>query len=269
MRAQGMASAPGMVSTTYLGVSASPAPDTLRRQLQLPDGIGLVVSSVERGSPAEQAGLKQYDILHKIDDQLLVNTEQLSVLVHTFKPGQEVKLRIVRGGKPTELTARLGQRNQPGMRRGGPGAGFGLGPQGPMSRFGMPGMPPGGMGVPGMSGMPGMPGMAPMPQGPAFPIAPGAPGGLAPRPFVQPPPIPAPRGGVMALPRGGMGPIQPVPQPQPFGAPMPPQGGSPTAPPVSVPPAAAPMPRVIVTPPTPPAAPTAPTAPIASAPAQP
>jgi hypothetical protein len=98
------------VKGAFLGVGVSPAQAALGRQLQLPQGIGLVVDAVEPGSPAEQAGLKEFDVLHRINDQLLVNPEQFTVLVRTFKPGDEVTLTVVREGKPQELTARLGER---------------------------------------------------------------------------------------------------------------------------------------------------------------
>jgi hypothetical protein len=100
----------GLARAAYLGVSTS-SPDTaLQKQLQLKPGVGLVVDSVEPGSPAEQAGVRQYDVLHKLDDQLLVNTDQLSVLVRSYDAGKEVKLSVIREGKPESLTTKLAER---------------------------------------------------------------------------------------------------------------------------------------------------------------
>jgi len=76
----------------FLGVSGSPVMPALREQLKLPKGVGLVVEHVEPKSPAEEAGIKQYDVLHKIGDQLLVNAHQLAVLVRMHKPDEEVTL---------------------------------------------------------------------------------------------------------------------------------------------------------------------------------
>ncbi len=94
----------------YLGVSASSAPASLRHQVQLPAGVGLVVDFISTKSPADDAGLKQFDILHKLNDQLLINPQQLAVLVRTFKPGDEVMLAIIRDGKPQTLTLRLAEK---------------------------------------------------------------------------------------------------------------------------------------------------------------
>jgi hypothetical protein len=59
---------PRMEKAAFLGVATSPAPDTLRAQLDLPRGVGLVVDFVEKDSPAEAAGLKVHDVLEKLDD---------------------------------------------------------------------------------------------------------------------------------------------------------------------------------------------------------
>jgi len=97
----------------YLGVAASPASAALRVQTKLPRGIGLVVDVVESNSPADAAGLKQYDILHKLNDQWLVNTEQLMVLIRTFKPGDEVKLTVIRQGESRQFSAKLAEKELP------------------------------------------------------------------------------------------------------------------------------------------------------------
>ena len=96
-----------LTKAAYLGVSTSAVPAALRQHLGLPEGVGLVVDHVQDDSPAKAAGLKQYDILTKFDDQILVNGQQLAVLVRSRKGGEEVKLTLLRGGKEQTLTARL------------------------------------------------------------------------------------------------------------------------------------------------------------------
>ena len=98
---------PKKVKAAYLGVSASRLTPAMRSQLSLPAGVGLVVDVVDKDSPGAMAGLKQYDVLHKLNDQILVNLEQLSILVRTFKPGDEVTLTVIRQAKPTTLNAKL------------------------------------------------------------------------------------------------------------------------------------------------------------------
>jgi hypothetical protein len=70
------------------------------------------VRRVAEGSPAA-AVLQQHDILIKLDDQILVNMPQFTVLVRNHKVGDEVKLTCLRGGKELSVKARLGEREVP------------------------------------------------------------------------------------------------------------------------------------------------------------
>ncbi len=137
-----------MEKATFLGVGVSPAGPVVQIQLGLPKGSGLVVDFVEKDSPAEKAGLKQFDIVAKLNDQILFNMAQLSALVRTFKAGEAVTLTVIHEGKSTQVPATLAEKEQPSMEMGGMGMMHGM-----MGMHGMPGM------MPGMSGMPGMQGM--------------------------------------------------------------------------------------------------------------
>jgi hypothetical protein len=97
----------------YLGLSTSPPPAALRHQLKLPDGTALVVDFVQPNSPAQKAGIRQYDLLLKLNDQLLINAEQLAVLVRTFKPGEEIHLTLLREGEKQTPSVSLAERELP------------------------------------------------------------------------------------------------------------------------------------------------------------
>ncbi|HEY8749070.1 MAG TPA: PDZ domain-containing protein [Tepidisphaeraceae bacterium] len=97
----------------WLGLTASPPPAALRRQLKVPDGTALVVDFVQPKSPADQAGIKQYDLLTKLNDQILINAEQLAVLVRTFKPNEEIRLTYFREGERRTQGVTLVERDLP------------------------------------------------------------------------------------------------------------------------------------------------------------
>lgn len=124
----------------YVGVSTSPVTAALSEQLKLPKGIGLIVDYVEPKSPAEEAQLKQYDVLHRFDDQLLINAHQFAVLVRMHKAGEEVTLTVIRRGEERPVKVKLVEREvmaldatnpwgMPGFNysEGGGGGGFGGG----------------------------------------------------------------------------------------------------------------------------------------------
>jgi membrane-associated protease RseP (regulator of RpoE activity) len=97
-------------NVTYCGISTAEPPPVLIEQLKLTRGIGLVVDFVEPGSPAETAGLKQYDVITKLNDQLLSNSEQLGVLVRLKKPNDDANLEVIRQGKTSRINVELGQK---------------------------------------------------------------------------------------------------------------------------------------------------------------
>ncbi len=98
----------------WLGVSTSKVPPALRHHAKLKNKyVGLVVERVEPGSPAEEAGLEQFDIIEKVGDQWIVNTEQFSVVLRMNEPGKEVDLSIIRQGQPQQLKVKLAEKELP------------------------------------------------------------------------------------------------------------------------------------------------------------
>ena len=91
----------------YLGVHTSRLDRGTSYQLGLPTRVHLQVEKVAPGSPAEEAGVKLYDVLLKLDDQLLINPEQLKTLVRLRNPGERISLSILRQAKPLTLSVEL------------------------------------------------------------------------------------------------------------------------------------------------------------------
>ncbi|MBN1674398.1 MAG: PDZ domain-containing protein [Kiritimatiellae bacterium] len=115
--------------SAYLGVATSPVDEALAQHLDLPRGVGLVLDHVDPESAAADK-LERHDVLHRLDDQLLVTHQQLAVLVRMHKPGDNVTLHLLRQGKPMTFTVALGGKelppldsrswNLPQVRFGGP-----------------------------------------------------------------------------------------------------------------------------------------------------
>lgn len=68
---------------------------------------GVVVSSVESGSDAEEAGLQKNDIITKIDGTEVKSSAHLKYILYKHDIGDSVKLTIYRDGKEKELTLKL------------------------------------------------------------------------------------------------------------------------------------------------------------------
>ena len=74
-----------------------------------PEG-GLRVTKVGNKSPAEEAGVKEGDVLLKLNDTPLVKREQFQDLLKEMSAGDELTLELERDGKNQNLTLKLGAR---------------------------------------------------------------------------------------------------------------------------------------------------------------
>ncbi len=94
----------------WLGLEVSRPDQAITVHLPaLPQGVGFMIRSINKGGPAEAAGLRNYDVLWKMGDQMLVNEGQLAVLLRLAKPGDEISLSGFRAGRPIEVKLKLGE----------------------------------------------------------------------------------------------------------------------------------------------------------------
>jgi serine protease Do len=70
---------------------------------------GALVSSVEKGSPAEKAGVEVGDVIVAIDGNSIDGSGDLSSRIADIKPGSSAKIEVVRKGARKELTAQIGE----------------------------------------------------------------------------------------------------------------------------------------------------------------
>jgi S1-C subfamily serine protease len=68
---------------------------------------GVVIDEVAPGTPAAGAGLARGDVIVGLNSTPVVSGEQLRLAVHQCAPGEEITLRVVRGGEAREVKARL------------------------------------------------------------------------------------------------------------------------------------------------------------------
>lgn len=103
--------------TAWLGVQlARPEASITAHLPDLPLGFGFLVTSVTPEGPAEEAGIRAFDVIWKFNDQMLVNEGQLAALLRLRSPGEQVNLSGFRQGKPANFSLELGTTPKSGSR---------------------------------------------------------------------------------------------------------------------------------------------------------
>jgi serine protease DegS len=104
----------GEIQRVWLGFSAAPINEKLAKAY---GSQGLIVTGIEAGSPAESAGLLKEDLIIKFNDISLAegifperNIHAVQNLVGSLKPGAEINMKVLRGGKTLDIKATAGVR---------------------------------------------------------------------------------------------------------------------------------------------------------------
>jgi ElaB/YqjD/DUF883 family membrane-anchored ribosome-binding protein len=95
----------GSTPKLMIGITMSEPEARLLKHLGAEDGI--IIDSVRPNTPADKAGLKEEDVIVAIDDTKPVNQEKLREITQGKKPGDQLKLHVIRDGKPVDLTLTL------------------------------------------------------------------------------------------------------------------------------------------------------------------
>ncbi|MCB9449829.1 MAG: trypsin-like peptidase domain-containing protein [Anaerolineaceae bacterium] len=100
----------GRIRRGFLGISAQPVrlPEKLAEELD--QDTGLLLVSVEPGSPAEHGGLLLGDVVVSLDGIQIERLEELLALLSGERVGREVPVSFIRGGELRELGVTIGER---------------------------------------------------------------------------------------------------------------------------------------------------------------
>jgi S1-C subfamily serine protease len=100
----------GRVRRGYLGVSTQPARLPAAAAQETGQETGLLVVSVEPGSPADQGGLVLGDTIVALDGMTVRQHDDLLALLAGDRVGRKTPVQIVRGGVAQLLNVTIGQR---------------------------------------------------------------------------------------------------------------------------------------------------------------
>jgi serine protease Do/serine protease DegQ len=102
----------GEVRRGRIGVTTQDLTPELARRLEMRVTEGALVERVEPKSPAEQAGLQARDVVLAVDGRPVRTSGELRNRVGLTPVGEEIELRVLRGGQERDLRLRIGDATQ-------------------------------------------------------------------------------------------------------------------------------------------------------------
>ena len=103
MDVQNQLKSSGKVSRGRIGVVVQEMSKELAESFGLGKAQGVVISSVEKGGPADKAGVEPGDVVLKFDGKPIIGSSDLQRYIGTSKPGSKATMQVWRNGSNIEL----------------------------------------------------------------------------------------------------------------------------------------------------------------------
>ena len=98
----------GKVNRGRLGVIIQEVNQDLAKSFGMSKAMGALVSSVDKNSPAEKAGIQPGDVILKFNGKDVNNSRDLPAMVADITPGDTAKMEIWHDGKSREISVHVG-----------------------------------------------------------------------------------------------------------------------------------------------------------------
>jgi serine protease DegQ len=102
--------ASGAVTRGWVGVELQEITPDLAESFKLGTTVGVLVAGVQRGSPADRAGVKPGDIIMMVDGIQAQDPDSMRNLIVALTPGKVATLKLKRGQSDIELQVKAGKR---------------------------------------------------------------------------------------------------------------------------------------------------------------
>jgi S1-C subfamily serine protease len=101
----------GNVQRAFLGISIRDIDSKLQEEKRLPLSQGVYIAGLTDGGAAEASGMREGDIITKINGADIKSTPELQEQISRYRPGDEVKVLVNRDGDQKELLMTLRNKN--------------------------------------------------------------------------------------------------------------------------------------------------------------
>jgi len=100
----------GSVTRGWFGVDVADISPELAESLGLKTTRGAIIGGIERGSPAEKAGMKLGDVIVAIEGRVVPDSAAALNAIAGVAPGKSVPVRVVRRNQDVDLQIMVGKR---------------------------------------------------------------------------------------------------------------------------------------------------------------
>jgi Do/DeqQ family serine protease len=106
----------GKVRRSMLGITVQPVTSDIAASLGLQEVRGIIVGSVQQGSPAERAGIRRGDVITALNGAPITDSNSFRNQIAGMAPGTEVTLTLNRDGREQQVKASLVERTDTANR---------------------------------------------------------------------------------------------------------------------------------------------------------
>ncbi len=101
----------------YTGLATVSVTPRIAEALDLERSSGVLVHDFDFASPAAESGIQVYDVIVEVEGTSVETREDYVARIYDFRPGDTVRLRLLRDGEPREVSLRIGRRDEDGSGR--------------------------------------------------------------------------------------------------------------------------------------------------------
>ncbi len=99
----------GKVTRAYLGIVVQDVTPAIAKAMGQNELHGALVGDVKASGPAGKAGLERGDVILEVNGKPVSDSRELRMNISMMKPDADVKLKILREGKQSDVTVKLGE----------------------------------------------------------------------------------------------------------------------------------------------------------------
>lgn len=94
----------------FLGIYMEDLDKEMIKEIDYPKSTGVLITGIVDDSPAEEAGLEKDDVIYSIAGDKVKDSKELSKLISSKEPGEEVKVVVYRDGRKKTFDLALGEK---------------------------------------------------------------------------------------------------------------------------------------------------------------